>query len=212
MRVSTSTGIPAASILAAAAVYRPRKIALGRSSSGSIAGEEPAQGFDIALTVIQESLPLGLAPGSASGGQLLETFLFGYSESVEAMPGHRSQEAGSVREIQAVRFIAELDEQVEDSSRERPVESQETAQLGGSVIGDEKRVGADSEWRLRSTPQFGFPEPEGPSRAIFPSDHTDRERRVCRPGSEFEIAEPDLPVIVEALAVRHGLSLPHGGP
>src|SRR5262249_53717414 len=82
--------------------------------------EEPAQSLNVRLTVFQESHSLGLAPGSASGGQLLEGLLLGSSQSVKSMPGLRSQEAGSVRRFQAIGPIAELNEQVEDSSRERP--------------------------------------------------------------------------------------------
>src|SRR5262249_29212459 len=100
--------------------------------------QEPAQSNNVALAINQERLPLGLAPGSAPGGQLLEALLLGSSKSVQVMPGHGSQEAGPVRESQAVGPIPELNEQVEDSSGERPVESQETAQLGRSEIAHEK--------------------------------------------------------------------------
>src|SRR5262249_29003512 len=85
-----------------------------------------------------------------------------------------------------------------DSSRERPVESQETSQLGRGEIAYEKRVGVDPDRRLPPAPQVVFPESDGPARAILAKDPTDRERWVSRPGSELEIAEPDLPVSVEA--------------
>src|SRR4051812_42276397 len=106
------------------------------------------------------------------------------------MPGHRSQEAGSMRRREAIRSIAELNEQVEDSSRERPSQSQETTQLRWSEIGHEKGIGAGREWRLPPARQVILPESHDPARVELLSHHADRERRVSRPGGELEITEP----------------------
>ena len=50
-----------------------------------------------------------------------------------------------------------------------------------------------------AAPQLILPEPHELACTTLLSDHANRERRVSRPGCELEIAEPDLPVIVEAL-------------
>src|SRR5262249_16920259 len=156
---------------------RPREIQLWEHRR-----EKPAQSLDIALAVTQESHPLGLAPGFAPHGQFLEALFLGPLQSVEAMPGHRSQETGSVPARRAVSPVPEFDKQVKGSSREPPTEGQETTQLGRSVIGHEKRIGADRDRRLPSAPQLILPELENLARAILAKDRTNRERRVSRPG------------------------------